>query len=231
MARQKTQYNFTINCSPAEANDLILQFLSQNGFQLDQDGATQYYRHGSSLTIIQSLEYAINGDQVTIYAYLGRPSKPVALTDGLYGALYIAPYKAKLQPLFEALASMEAAAPSPQPATAPVQEPQPAPSQPSQPSQPAQSPQLAQPQQTAPSPQRFKSGNDGYAIAALIMSILSLILAFTGRIAGGVSIIATVVLAVSALKSNKRNLAIAALIIMAISAVVIIVKIIREVAK
>lgn len=198
MAREKSQYNFTTN-NPQATNDLIQSFLNSNGFELRQDGETQYYATGNSMTTIRSFEYLINGNQVVIYAYLGKPSHPMALTDGLVGALGIAPYKAQLQPLFDQLQAGVSVPPV------------------------SAAPGFAAPATTPTAQPQFKSGTDKYATIAFVFALLGLVLAAFGTFYGVVPILITFILASTALHSNKRNLAIAAIVMSSISLLVLVV--------
>lgn len=219
IAKGKTSYNFTVQ-NPQDAEQKIQSWLAANSFQpLQEDGQT-IYRATDAFTGTRFFEYSINGAQIILYAYLGSPKKPMALADGLTGAINIIPYKNALEPLFTALNS----------ATATNALNQPQPEQPQQPQQPAV-PNQPQPQTYNDFKQANNKRNNTCAEISFWVSIVMLASSFFGIIAGAIIIIFNYYLAAQGLKSNKRGKAIAAIIISSIAIAVFIVKLIIELSK
>lgn len=216
MAREKSQYNFTINCEPATANDTIMQFLNENGFVLEQENGVQYY-HDHYTLAPRCFEYSISGNQVTIYAYLGKPSKPVALTDGLYGVAMIAPYKSMLKPLFEVLSSSNIMSQQ-SAATTSITD--------------GNRSAIAQSANGAEPPVNFASHNSSATIIALVISFVGLVLAFTDvAYLGLLSILYGCATAINNLKTKQRVLAIITLIANSINVILLIVAVIKMLSR
>lgn len=98
----KTEYRFTVQ-DAQDAEQKIQSWLSINSFQRMQEGNIVYYRSGDVLVSgYRFFEYNINGAQLTVYAYVGSVKKPRAL-EGMYGAIWISEYKNQLGSLFAVL--------------------------------------------------------------------------------------------------------------------------------
>ena len=134
----------------------------------------------------------------------------MALNEGIAGSMAIIPYKNALEPLFAALSSEIA-------------------------------PNSAQPQQVATQPQPqpqnayndFRQAaakrNDYCAEVSFWVSILMILVSFTGIIVGAIFFIFNYYLAAQGLKSNKKGKAIAAIIMSSVAiAIMVTMLIIKE---
>ena len=103
MARGKSNYTFTVNANPQAINNLMHNFLKANGYNIaNQDGIT-YFQYFDVIWGNRFLEYYIQGNQITILAYIGTFKKPTLLDDSFVGMAAKQDYKNKLLPLFEEL--------------------------------------------------------------------------------------------------------------------------------
>ncbi len=84
MARGKSTFTFTFD-DPMVANNLMQQFLVQNKFKaINYKGTTVYQLGNGLITAKKFIEYTIQGNTLTIYAYVFKVNKPVILDDAYY---------------------------------------------------------------------------------------------------------------------------------------------------
>ena len=84
MARGKSVFTFTFE-DPMVANNLMQQFLMQNNFKaINYKGTTVYQMGNGLITAKKFIEYTIQGNTLTIYAYVYKIKKPVLLDDAYY---------------------------------------------------------------------------------------------------------------------------------------------------
>ncbi|MBR2994213.1 hypothetical protein IKF43_02375 [Candidatus Saccharibacteria bacterium] len=203
----KTEYRFPIQ-NNQETEQKIQSWLSVNQFQKMQEGDIVYYRGGDAIVGRRFFEYSINGDQVAIYAYLGSFQKPIALSDGIAGAMAIIPYRNALEPLLVALGSN---------------------TQSSQPQQSAT--QVTQQNTYGEFRQANEKRNNNYAEISFWVSILMLVVSFAGIAVGAIIVIFNYYLAAQGLKSGKKGKAIAAIVLSSIAIAIMIIKLIIELSK
>lgn len=208
IAKGKTEYHFTVK-DVKDAEQKIQSWLSANSFKKTEEDGQVIYRGGDALVGNRFFEYNIDGSQVTLYAYLGSPKKPLALADGLAGAATIVPYRNALDPLLAALDGVE---------NSNQQEPT------------ASSKTKPQTQGTYNDFKQANSKRDNtFAEISFWVSIVMLVSSFFGIIAGAIIIIFNYYLAIQGLKSEKRGKAIAAIVMSSVAIVVVIVALIIDV--
>lgn len=95
----KTRYDIQFVMSGQEANNIILSWLQANQYEFLQDEMGAYWQYYDVLTGYKGLEYQINGNVATFFAYIGKHKKPQELT-GFVGALPKQAYVSDLQKLF-----------------------------------------------------------------------------------------------------------------------------------
>ena len=66
----RSEYNITINTDVNTIEQIIQKFLSERKFSLIEDGGEKFYRAGSVLSGYKYFNYRINGNMLTIYAWL-----------------------------------------------------------------------------------------------------------------------------------------------------------------
>ncbi|MGN0343052.1 MAG: hypothetical protein ACI4DO_09685 [Roseburia sp.] len=215
MAKTKSQFNFTIPADPALINQTIFNYLHANNFVQKQKDGQYYYEQYDAISGRRLFEYQINGNQVTIWAYVGSYKHPQEL-EGFVGALPKQSYKDSLQLLFSHL---QALAQNPQPDQVYGDGMQ------------AQNQmyQAQQMYQTNQSMAAFKAENDkkagNGAVIGFVISLIGLVLSFFGFYFGAVIIFIEISLAVRGLHSDKKGFAIATIVIAIVSVLIIIAEI------
>lgn len=107
MSQNKTVFQFKVNANIAMVETVIRNWLAANQYQYEARPNANYYAYNDPmLKGKRGLEYYINGDVVTILAYMGTFEKPMAL-EGFVGALPKQSYRNDLNPLFEELKKLE----------------------------------------------------------------------------------------------------------------------------
>lgn len=107
MAKGKTQFDFVVNAPFQVINNTIQNYLVANKFQpiegvvWGQQGS--YLFNDPLVEGKRGFNYVIQGNRVTIWAYVGSPNKPMPLDDSLVGAMPKQRYKNLLTPLFQEL--------------------------------------------------------------------------------------------------------------------------------
>lgn len=99
---KKSEFSFkSVNMIATET--VIKNWLFANNFKRIEKTDTNYYFNYDSLKGKRSFEYIINGDFVTIYAYIGTFEKPTMSLEGFYGIAAKAAFKKDLEVLFEVI--------------------------------------------------------------------------------------------------------------------------------
>lgn len=224
MAKGKTNYTFTVNAPQQAIHNLMQSFLSANGYQPNNEGGVVYYKYYDGIWGNRFLEYYVNGNQLTILAYIGTFKKPCLLDNSMVAIASKQDYKNKLVPLFNAINELNMNGGVAQPQV--------------QPQQMADYGQnMGQPMGSAPytSVQTNQFANDvdkskeKMAIAGFIISIVGLLLSCFGIYFGAVIIALEIYFAVSGLKTSKKGFSIATFVISGLSILIIIAEVILAV--
>lgn len=210
----KSRFDFYIN-NVAQANNVIQDFLRLNNYT--QCGQSHYSFYDPVIIGKGNLEYYINGNQITIFAYLGKPEKPVPLDNSLLLAVGKQGYLSKLRPLFDSLSNIDQQVGYNQLQDNYNQ------------TMETQQPVYNQYTQNVPNnsvAHRMKVNNNKFAIIALIASIFSMLLACCGMMVGIIPQMAIFYLIYLGMKSEKKAMAIIALVINSLAILTTIIMII-----
>ncbi len=207
-ANKKTQYVINFNANPNDIITMITSWLvSQNARYLQEDNIL-YYEMGDAFIGKRSFEYYIQGNQLTILAYLRTPRKPSSLKRGMVGAAATVPYDNSITQLLESINGLSRSN------VASVQQNAGFTS--------VQSQQLNQGQnyinQTVNSFSEASSSRmDKMAIGAFAFSLADLFLTLFGYTFGAILLILSYYFGYLGLKSNKKILAILSMVITTIA--------------
>lgn len=220
-ADKKSCYQFTVNASSQQIDQVIQSFLSAKRFKLMEKNDYQYYCNNDTLGGKKFFEYEIEGKNVVIYAYVGSVKNPMMLGDT--AVLNVSEYRKLLEPL---LMQLQQAGTPQQPI---YNQQAAAPQQPIYnqqaiaPQQPAYNQQMNVPQQQTGNvygntyntfKKQENESNGKLAIIAFVLAVIQIIILFAGFSYGGVLIILEIYFAVKGLKSDKALLSIFAFVIM-----------------
>ncbi len=225
MAKRKTTYTINFTADQMLVNNTVLSWLNVNGFQLVEKDNYKYYRAGNNMiSAYRCFEYYIQGNQLTILAYLKNPKNPFPLDNGMVGVVQTAPYVSLIEELTNAIAGlgMQAQIQYQQG----YQQPQP--------QMQYQQNQYQQPQIYNNVQTYDKNGNlvqtsfaaqnaerqGRCATWAFWMGLASVLIGFMGMAFGWFVIIVTYYLGVIGLKSPKKNTAIAAIALTTIGTII-----------
>lgn len=193
MSNEKTRFEFVVNADPRLIDDTIRRYLAANKFQQQPKGTMNYFFfHDPLIKGKRSFEYMIQGNKVTIFAYLNTFEKPNGL-DGAMGFAMKQDYKNELQVLFEELKRLE-----------------------------TQNMGVANgmPQQGTAVDAFVEENNkkkEKGTIIAFVMAIIGLLLSCAGMSYGVILLILEFYLAIQGLQTKKKGLAIATIVIACIS--------------
>lgn len=217
MARGKSNYTFTVNANPQAINNLMHNFLKANGYNIaNQDGIT-YFQYFDVIWGNRFLEYYIQGNQITILAYIGTFKKPTLLDDSFVGMAAKQDYKNKLLPLFEELKKLNnnegiyTQQTTEQVTFANVN---------------TQETTNGQVNQFA---DNVNKRNEGMAIAGFVMSIVGLLLSCFGVTFGVIIILLEIYFAIMGLKTSKKGFSIATFVISGVTLLILIAQIVLAV--
>ena len=214
MARGKSNFTFTVNANPQAINNLMHNFLKANGYNIaNQDGIT-YFQYYDMIWGNRFLEYYIQGNQITILAYIGTFKKPTLLDDSFVGIAAKQDYKNKLLPLFEELKKLNN--------NEGIYEQQ-TPEQVSFANVNTQETTNGQVNQFA---DNVNKRNEGMAIAGFVMSIIGLLLSCFGVTFGVIIILLEIYFAIMGLKTSKKGFSIATFVISGVTLLILIAQII-----
>lgn len=103
MAQGKTEFIITVS-DVNSAVQLINHFLQTNNYRQMNSNGVIWYQFNDPMVIGKAgLEYYVNGNQITILAYLKTFDNPIKLDNDLVGALGKQAYMNKLNPLLNQL--------------------------------------------------------------------------------------------------------------------------------
>lgn len=198
MGKGKSVYTLNIAGRQEDVERIILNFLAVNKFKMQGD---HYYVFNDPMVYgYRGFEYNINGDVLTIYAHINKPSKPHNL-DGSYAFVAKNAYRSLLQSLITTIASGNVAG-----TVASSTDPY------------AVQNANIQIQNSFMNEQETKNGK--LAVTSFIISLVMLALSFLGIVAGALIIVLNYWMAAQGLKSKKKGLAIATMIINTIAIVI-----------
>lgn len=225
MAKGKTNYTFTVNASQQDIHNLMQNFLSTNGYQPNNEAGVVYYKYYDGIWGNRFLEYYINGNQLTILAYIGTFKKPCLLDDSMVAMASKQDYKNKLVPLFNAINALNMNGGMAQP-------------QAQQQQMAGYGQNMAQPMGNVPytntQTNQFAAdvnkSKEKMAIAGFIISIVGLLLSCFGIYFGAIIIALEIYFAVSGLKTSKKGFSIATFVISGVSILIIILEVILAIA-
>ena len=106
MRQNRSRYDLVMNCDMNQVNQLIQSYLSSTGFKFIQKSKESYYRGGDSIKGYWYFNYFINGNNLTIFAWLKGLFSEIKLDNGFYGAVTKMPYKNSLNVLFQELSRL-----------------------------------------------------------------------------------------------------------------------------
>lgn len=230
MSQQKTEFKFKVNADATLVEAVIRNWLVVNKFAPNPKyGANVYEFNDPMLKGRRGFEYYINGNEVTILAYIGKYEKPQAL-EGFVGAVMKQDYRNEMAPLFDELKKLENASATQQTVGA------------AQPADPQQTSEAAQPtgaqpqsvsgtqqqsagayQTTGTAPVQNDSLNtfmeqnnkkqETLVIVGFVMSLIGLLLSCFGATYGVILIMLEFYFAIQGLKTKKKGLAIATIVL------------------
>ncbi len=102
MKKGRSTYTFKINNNLNEINTLLNQFITGNNFVKEEKNGDVYYKSGDAMKGYKYFNYMINGDVLTIYAWLKNFSSDVEIEqDGITSLnMFVMGYKNLLATLF-----------------------------------------------------------------------------------------------------------------------------------
>lgn len=229
MKKGKSVFNFVVNADELSIHNLMQSFLSANGFVAKQETGYTYYLQQDFMWGNRFLEYYVNGNQVTVLAYIGKANKPLMLDNSFAGSVPKQEYMKLLNTLFNALNELNINAGQMGAQNVGVQNMGAAGDAYSG-QQAYGQPQQGQPvdisQQTNQFAQNVNKSKENMAIAGFVISIVGLILSCFGYMVGAVIIALEIYFAVNGLKTSKRGLSIATLVICGVSILILIFQVI-----
>lgn len=213
----KTTYSFMV-ADPNSANQIIQSWINSLGMQYLEDGDGKYYRCGDKMVSgYKYFEYAFNGNQLTVSAFMGSPKHPHPIeTITVWAQEYRSQFNNLLSQLGASSNSTDSAsAPAnPQPESGNLQAPN---------SPVPQAQQVANDFQ-----QKQNKTNSTFAIISFIGGIAGLFLPLTGLVWGSIVYIIFIYMSIRGMKSNKKGLAIAGLILNIIAIIITVVVLISS---
>lgn len=216
MSRGKTDYTFTINADPALINQVICNFLQANEFMpVPKPNANYYYFNDPLVKGKRSFEYYINGNTVTILAYLGKFEKPVKL-EGFVACVPKHAYQNDLNVLFNELKKLEQVGNNYQ---------MPAGSAAPQNNYGNYAGAVQTPDATVFMEQN-NSKKETWTMVGFVMSLIGVFLAFFGFVYGWILLFLEVYCGVQGLGTRKKGFAIATIVLAAASLVIFVLNLV-----
>ena len=210
MAQGKTNYTFTVNAPIQTIHNLMQNFLNANGYKANNKDGVVYYSYYDGIWGYRFLEYYVNGNQLTVLAYIGSFKKPCLLDDGMVAMASKQDYKSRLIPLFNAINELN--------------------------NNWGMTPQMMYDNavysntQTNQFTADVNKSKEKMAIAGFIISIVGLLLSCFGVYFGAVIVALEIYFAVSGLKTSKKGFSIATFVISGLSVLIIIAELILTIA-
>ena len=103
MKKGRSQYNYSFNCDMNQVNQLIQSYLNANGYKFIQKKSESFYRGGDQMKGYWYFNYYINGNNLTIFAWVKGLLGELSLENDFVGNLTIMPYRNSLNILFQEL--------------------------------------------------------------------------------------------------------------------------------
>lgn len=213
MKKGKSVFNFVVNADEMSIHGLMQSFLSANGFVAKQESGYTYYLQQDLMWGNRFLEYYINGNQVTVLAYIGRANKPLLLDNSFAGSMPKQEYKKLLNTLFSALNELNANAGQMGAQNVVAQNM-------------GAAGTMYSGQQANQFAQNVNKSKENMAIAGFIISLIGLVLSCFGYMVGAIIIALEIYFAVNGLKTSKRGLSIATFVICGVSILILIFQVI-----
>lgn len=208
MGKQKTQFAVTVNADSNSIQNVILNYLSANGFKAEQKPNANYFTKYDAMTGRRSLEYYINGNQVIILAYLGKFEHPKAL-EGFVAAIPKQNFKSEISVLLNELNKLNDA--GYQPAAAATNT--------------AAAAQVAPNTNLNAFSEQVDHRKGTLAIIGFIVSVVGLVLSFFGIVYGFILYFFEFYCGIQGLKSSKKGLSIATIVLAGVSILILIIEI------
>lgn len=213
MSQGKTEYKFQINADMSLVETVIRNWLVANKFGSKPEfGSTVYAFNDPIVKGKRGFEYYINGNEVTILAYIGTYKKPKAL-EGAVAAVMKQSYKNDMAPLFAEIKKLEngstvnvAGATSDNAAQ----------------STDAVNATQAQTNSLDTFMEQNNKRQETMVIVGFVMSLLGLVLACFGGAYGAILIALELYFAIQGLKTSKKGLAIATLVLAGVSVLILV---------
>lgn len=205
---EKTKYEF--KCDKDIALNIINSFLQANNYKQRTSEQGRIYYEFSDAVVIGFLEYEINDEMTTIYAYLRSEKKPMPLDNSFVGILLKNHYKSIIEPLLKSLANPNASVIN------------------------IQNGEFNDKQEKVINNDvsknesvennaynQFAEENDKskakFSTIAFVIAIVGLLLSFVGVTFGLIIVLLEYAFAIQGLKSSKRNLSIATIVLASIT--------------
>lgn len=228
MSQNKTVFQFQVNANMASVDNIIRSWLTAHQFKFEPKPNANYFAYNDPWIMgKRGFEYYINGNTVTILAYIGTFENPTEL-EGFVGSVGKQGYRNDLDPLFAEIKKLENGGavnaqpfPGAQPAPAPVVQPIPgAQSSPTPTAQPTQAP--AQNGSLNTFMEQNNKKQENIVIVGFILSLIGLLASCIGAVPGGILILIEFYCGCQGLKSGKKGLAIATIVLASISVLIML---------
>ncbi len=206
MDKGKSKYVFAVNVPYQVIEDAIQNYLKKEKFELQNEDGVRYYLHFDGVWGNRFFEYFIEGNQVTIYAYIGKYKHPKALDEGIMTQAKEA-YCNSLSVLFHTLQMLHKTEGDPERVEDCL-------------------PNMTYVGATVKSPEDEEKANGNKAIIGFILSVVGLVLPCVGIQFGWIVIIVEFIFATAGLKSSKKGLAIATFVLAGIQTLFLIITLI-----
>ena len=201
----KSQWNYNLNVDENTINSVIINYLQVNGYiKQNVQGINWWYKEDKLLVGKMSIEYYINNNVLTIYAYLGDLNKHTHL-EGVTGYIAKQPFLNQLQPLFNEIDRINNSEYNNQYNT-------------------TMNNYNTNNMTTGNTFQdQINKRNSTLAIVAFIIGIVGMLTSCLGIMLSGLVLIAGFYCAIQGFKSNRKVLSIAALAILSMDTIMLIV--------
>lgn len=200
MSQNKTVFQFQVNANMASVDNIIRSWLTAHQFKFEPKPNANYFAYNDPWIMgKRGFEYYINGNTVTILAYIGTYENPTEL-EGFVGSVGKQGYRNDLDPLFAEIKKLEnGGMVNAQPTQAPAQN---------------------------GSLNTFMEQNnkrqENIVIVGFILSLIGLLASCIGAVPGGILILIEFYCGCQGLKSGKKGLAIATIVLASISVLIML---------
>lgn len=216
MSQGKTAFKFNVNADISLVEAVIRNWLAANKFSYAPESGLNYYKFNDPmLKGKRGFEYYINGNEVTILAYLGTYKKPKAL-EGFVAAVMKQNYRNELAPLFEEIKKLEGGSAANAAASAAYSTTQ---------TEGNTAAGAVHNDSLNTFMEQNQKKQETLVIIGFVMSLIGLLISFCGATYGVILLILEYYFAIQGLKTKKKGLAIATIVIASVSIVFFIVNI------